>query len=273
MRCLIGYFGLARLPEVTAPAIEAAFIDPLRQAGIPILRAGHFNIPATLDNPRTGERGALAQTDPVGLLRLDLCEQEPQTDAMIAETLSLVRRYPDAFGDGYRSAGNLCHQLRSLDRLWSLLHQFQPQPDDIVVLLRPDLVYLDALNPVRDLGVLIAGQADLIVPGWQSWGGLNDRFAFMTPHAARLYAMRFHLIEDGCAAAGTLHAETFLAFTIAAHRLRVALTNLRGLRLRANGDFARNDLVMLEYQAPADRVITGALKLAPIGNSPAPIEK
>jgi hypothetical protein len=246
MRCLIGYFGLARLLAVTAPTIAAAFIDPLRQACIPILRAGHFNIPAALDNPRTGERGALTQADPADLLGLDVCEQEPQTDAMIAGTLSLVRRYPDAFGDGHRSARNLCHQLRSLDRLWSLLCQFQPQPDDVILLLRPDLVYLDALNPVRDLGVLISDHADLIVPGWQAWGGLNDRFAFMTSYAARRYATRFQMIKDGCAASGTLHAETFLAFTAAAHGLRVAHTSLRGLRLRANGDFARNDLIMLE---------------------------
>lgn len=255
MRCLIGYYGLARLLAVTAPTIAAAFIDPLRQAGIPVLRAGHFNIPAALDNPRTGERGALAQADPAALLGLDVCEQEPQTDAMIAGTLSLVRQYPNSFGDEYRSAGNLCHQLRSLDRLWGLLCRFQPQPDDVVLLLRPDLVYLDALNPVRDLGVLITGQADLIVPGWQSWGGLNDRFAFMTSYAARLYATRFQMIKDGCAAGGTLHAETFLAFTIAAHGLRVAHTHLRGLRLRTNGDFARNDLIMLDGEGVSCRKV------------------
>jgi hypothetical protein len=251
MRCLIGYFGLARLPEVTAPSIEAAFIDPLRQAGIPILRAGHFNVPAALDNPRTGEHGVLVSEDPARLLGLDLCEQEPQSDETIDGTLALVRQYADAFGDGYRSARNLCHQLRSLDRLWGLLEQFQPQSDDIVLLLRPDLVYLDTISPVRDLGGLMAGQADLIVPGWQSWGGLNDRFAFAAPRAARLYATRCRLIADGCLAAGMLHAETFLAFTIATHGLRVARTGLRGLRLRANGDFARNDLIMLEQEVTA----------------------
>jgi hypothetical protein len=127
-----------------------------------------------------------------------------------------------------------------------LLGQFQPQPDDLVLLLRPDLVYLDALNPIRDLGMLIAGQADLIVPAWQSWGGLNDRFTFATPHAAQAYATRYHRIAEGCQASRTLHAETFLGFVVATLGLRVAHTHLRGLRLRANGDFAGNDLVMLE---------------------------
>jgi hypothetical protein len=244
-RCLIGYFGLARLTAATAPAIETSVIAPLREAGFDILRAGHFNRPPVLDNPRSGEHGASPDSDPVQALALDACEQEPQTDAVIADALAIAQRYPDAFDDGYRSLRNLCHQLRSLDRLWSLLTAFRPAPDDIVLLLRPDLLYLDRLDVARDVGVLRAGHADLVVPGWQSWGGLNDRFAFATPHAARIYATRFRLIEDGCNASGTLHAESFLAFIAALHGLRVARTGMRAVRLRANGDIAGNDLRML----------------------------
>lgn len=245
-RCLIGYFGLVRMIAATAPAIETAIIAPLQAAGFTVLRAGHFNRPAMLDNPRSGEFGAVSETDPAGALSLDLCEQEAQSDDAIAEALAIARRCPDAFGDGYRSVGNLCHQLRSLDRLWSLLAAFRPAPGDLVLLLRPDLLYLDRLDPALDLGPLLAGRADLVVPDWQDWGGLNDRFAFATPHAARICATRYRLIRDGCLANGTLHAETFLAFVAVAHGLRVARTKLRALRLRANGTFAGNDLAMLD---------------------------
>jgi hypothetical protein len=245
-RCLIGYFGLARLIAATAPAIETNFIAPLREAGFEILRAGHFNCPPVLDNPRSGEHGPAPESDPARALVLDAWEQEPQTDAAISGALAIAQRYPDAFGDEHRSLRNLCHQLRSLDRLWLLLAAFRPAPDDVVLLLRPDLLYLDRLDVSRDLGVLRGGHADLMVPGWQSWGGLNDRFAFATPHAARIYATRYRLIEEGCRGSGTLHAESFLAFTVAQHRLRVARTGLRAVRLRANGDIAGNDLPMLE---------------------------
>ncbi|HET6606864.1 MAG TPA: hypothetical protein VFG62_09365 [Rhodopila sp.] len=245
-RCLIGYFGLARLIAATAPAIETCFIAPLREAGFEILRAGHFNAPPVLDNPRSGEHGAVPDSDPARALVLDAWEQEPQMDAAITDAFAIARRYPDAFDDDYRSLRNLCHQLRSLNRLWLLLAAFRPAPDDIVLLLRPDLLYLDRLSISLDLGGLLSGQADLVVPGWQSWGGLNDRFAFATPHAARIYTTRYRLIEDGCRARGTLHAESFLAFTAASHGLRVARTGLRGVRLRANGDIAGNDLPMLK---------------------------
>ncbi|HVY13962.1 MAG TPA: hypothetical protein VHB27_01950 [Rhodopila sp.] len=249
MRSLIGYFGLARLAGATAPVIETAIVAPLREAGFEILRAGHFNCPAALDNPRSGERGAIPDADPARLLSLDACEQEVQTDDAIAEAFATARAYPDAFGDGYRSLRNLCHQLRSLDRLWRLLAAFRPGPEDVVLLLRPDLLYLDPLVIGRDLGELLAGGIDLVVPAWQSWGGLNDRFAFATPHAARVYATRYRLIADGCTAMGGLHAERFLAFSAGLHGLRVARTPLRAARLRVNGDIAGNDLRMLDVQA------------------------
>jgi hypothetical protein len=245
MRCLIGYFGLARLTAATAPAIETSIIAPLRQAGFDILRAGHFNRPTALDNPRSGECGAMPEADPERALSLDACLQEAQSDDSIAAALMIARRCPDAFGDGYRSVRNLCHQLYSLDRLWCLLAAFRPAHGDIVLLLRPDLLYLDVLDTARDLVLLQNGHADLVVPAWQSWGGLNDRFAFAMPHAARIYATRYRLIEDGCTALGTLHAETFLGFIAATHRLRVARTSLRAVRLRSNGAIAANDAGML----------------------------
>jgi hypothetical protein len=158
-RCLIGYFGLARLIAATAPAIETNFIAPLREAGFEILRAGHFNCPPVLDNPRSGEHGPAPESDPARALVLDAWEQEPQTDAAISGALAIAQRYPDAFGDEHRSLRNLCHQLRSLDRLWLLLAAFRPAPDDVVLLLRPDLLYLDRLDVSRDLGVLRGGHA------------------------------------------------------------------------------------------------------------------
>lgn len=193
-RCLIGYFGLARLTSATAPAIETNFIAPLQDAGFDILRAGHFNCPPLLDNPRSGEFSITPNSDPAQALVLDAWEQEPQMDAAIADALAIAQRYPDAFDDGYRSLRNLCHQLRSLDRLWSLLAAFRPVPDDVVLLLRPDLLYLDRLDVARDLGVLGAGHADLVVPGWQSWGGPERPLRLR--HPARCTHLRDPLPAD-----------------------------------------------------------------------------
>jgi hypothetical protein len=134
--------------------------------------------------------------------------------------------------------------LRSLARLWSLLQLLDAAEADVVLLLRPDLLYLDSLDPARHLAPVLAGKADLVVPSWQSWGGLNDRFAFCSVRAAKIYATRIQLVSEACREMRGMHAETFLAFIAECYGLRVALTDLRAVRVRANGQVAANDLAM-----------------------------
>ncbi len=92
---------------------------------------------------------------------------------------------------------------------------------------------------------ILERRADLIVPGWQGWGGLNDRFAFCNRRAAEAYATRMRLFVEGCLAHGGMHAERFLQFVARREALRVAHTGLRAVRMRANGGIAANDAVML----------------------------
>ena len=245
MRCLIGFFGITRSLRHTAGSIRAAIVDPLRQAGFTTPLVGHFNLPERLSNPRSGEFEVAPDRAESALLGLDLCWVEPQSDSTISAELAVARAFPDAFEDQYRSLANLCHQLRSLQRLWSLLGLAGVGEDDLVLLLRPDLLYLDRLDPARDLRPLLDGRADLIVPRWQSWGGLNDRFAFCTVRGARVYATRFGLFAEACRELGGMHAETFLGFVASCHRLRVGLTDLRAARVRADGRVAANDAAML----------------------------
>jgi hypothetical protein len=246
MRCLIGFFGITRSLRHTAGAIRTNFYDPLRQAGITTLRAGHFNLPQRITNPRSGEFDIALDRAESASLELDLCWIDPQAGSAIATEFDIARSFPDRFGDQYRSLANLCHQLRSLDRLWSLLQLLGVAADDLVLLLRPDLLYLDRFDPALHLAPLLEGRADLIVPGWQSWGGLNDRFAFCTARSARIYATRLRMFIDACREMGGMHAETFLHFVAVCHRLRVELTDLRAVRVRADGRVAPNDAAMLK---------------------------
>ncbi|MFL5286325.1 MAG: hypothetical protein ACJ8AW_36455 [Rhodopila sp.] len=59
MRCLIGFFGLTRSLRHTVDSIRWAFLDPLRAAGFEVLTAGHFNLPETISNQRSGELALL----------------------------------------------------------------------------------------------------------------------------------------------------------------------------------------------------------------------
>src|SRR5689334_19574172 len=101
------------------------------------MRAGHFNLPDVIDNPRSGEVTIAPDRNEGLLLDLDICWIEPQRHAIICREWEIGRCFPDALGDEYRSLANLCHQLHSLERLWSLLELLGVQPEDAVLLLRP----------------------------------------------------------------------------------------------------------------------------------------
>ena len=132
MRCFIGFFGLTRSLSHTAGAIHTGFYEPLRQAGVKTLRAGHFNLPATITNPRSGEFDIKPDRAESTSLDLDICWVEPQVHATIVAEFEVARAFPDTFGDQYRSLDNLCHQLHSLERLWTMLELIGATETDIV---------------------------------------------------------------------------------------------------------------------------------------------
>src|SRR5215831_5982228 len=93
MRCVIGFFGITRSLQHTAEAIRTGFYQPLENAGSSLLRVGHFNLPETIINPRSGEFGIAADRRESGLLDLDLCWIEPQRYDLIARQLEFARQF------------------------------------------------------------------------------------------------------------------------------------------------------------------------------------
>jgi hypothetical protein len=207
---------------------------------------GHFHLPHSIDNPRSGEVNLPADPHESALLGLDACLMEPQEENLIAESFAAARRFPDILSDDYRSARNLCFQLRSLARLWDIM------ADDVtasaasgetwVAFLRPDLRYIDPfpwqtlLARMRDEG------ADLAVPDWHDWGGLNDRFAVATPRAAAVYARRGVAPGAAMEARQGLHGESLLAHAVRSADLRITPLPVRAVRVRANGLAEPRDL-------------------------------
>lgn len=237
--CFVGFFGITRSLRYTIGSIQRNVLAPLRAVGATVRLHGHFHLPPSIDNPRSGEAGLPTDPTEAALLGLDRCVLDAQDDALIADTMAAVRRHPDVLQDDYRSARNLCFQLRSLDRLWASM------ADDVaassrlfetwVALLRPDLHYLDPFPWHTLLPGMRSENLDLAVPSWHSWGGMNDRFAVATPDAAAIYATRGLAIGTSMAAYGGLHAESLLMHVSNEAGLRVTPLPVRAVRIRANG--------------------------------------
>ena len=109
---------------------------------------------------------------------------------------------------------------------------------DAVAYLRPDLLYVDELDVDR----LLALKRDAVLtPSWQTWHGMNDRFAFAPPLMAARFGNRIALVKR-FVADRPMHSETFARYAMVhVHKASLELTHMRGLRMRANGEIAEND--------------------------------
>jgi hypothetical protein len=260
--CFIGFFGITRALPWTIDSIERCIFAPLHRAGVAQIHAAHFNLPSTLHAPRSGERGIEFELGDIRRLRLDRHVVEPQGEDAIAAPLAAILRVPqkgedDADGATRRNALYQLHSLRGLGRIFA---DMNPLSYDAVLLLRPDLRYLDPL-PVRQLLAQLgrAGgraplqrmvghmhrrfrpPADMVVPAWHKWGGLNDRFAICTPDAAMAYMNRIDSVAAYCAQAGHFQSEHLLAFAMAQAGLRTADTWVRAERVRTGGRVEAKD--------------------------------
>lgn len=242
MRVHLGFFGITRSLRYTAGSIRDQVVQPARDAGLQPVLYGHFHLPEVISNARSGEAGIVPDPGEAALLGLDRCLIEPQRPALVADSLAACRTYPDQFGDGYASVRNLCFQLRSLGRLWSLMAS-EVGDEDWVLFLRPDLLYLDRFDIPHLVAGMDAGGYEMAVPRWHCWGGLNDRFALCNAYAAEAYATRGEHAAACAAQTRGLHPESLVAFAARRAGLHVGLVDLRAVRVRADGSAAARDMV------------------------------
>jgi hypothetical protein len=234
MRVAVIYFGLARSVLLTTDSIRAQVIRPNTAAGVTLRSLASLDLVTQIYNPRAGEIDCILDPAEAFLLEADAYAMVRHDDATISDALAAAQRQLDPYANGWISVRNLLHQLASLRRAWMLLEPLLGKGFDYALFLRPDLLYLDTI----DLTALAAGfeaSNSICVPAWHGWGGLNDRFAFADMAAARHYACRFDKVVEYCAN-WPLHAERFLAHTLAGGECRVGILPARARRVRAHGE-------------------------------------
>ena len=258
-RCIIGFFGVTRGLEWTIDSIERNVYAPLTEAGITQVRLAHFNRPDFIRSPRSEEAQVPFKMGDLHRLELDQMIIEPQIEANISKYVPIIMNLPQKGEEdvGGFTRRNALHQLYSLRRLGVLIENWSSEPYDMIVLLRPDLRYLDPLpvdQILAQINVLrrqdrhsepesyrLNRTADLIVPAWQKHGGLNDRLAIATPAAARIYCGRLDRLALYCAQSPHFQTERFLAYAVSQARLRIRYTRVRAERIRSDGSVKRED--------------------------------
>ena len=232
IRIAICFFGITRSLTHTIASIEENILAPARELGEVRIFA-HFFRQATIDNPRSSEKGALRQ-DEHELLPLDWLQLEEPEICLEQHGFAALKAFGDEWGDDFRSLRNLIHQLHSLQQVTEAAVEWAP---DVIVCARPDLRYMDSLKEVIQAALKQRHKAIAFIPDWQhAIFGLNDRFAVLTRLAAYSYGRRVTLMQEFCATRNTpLHSESLVRFALMKGSVKVSYVPTKAARVRSDG--------------------------------------
>jgi hypothetical protein len=248
VRCLVSFYGLNRSLRWTARSIVKKVLEPLYDANAQVRCIAHFNEPLRIHSEHSAEFNLPVTRRGLHRLPLNayLCEEQEE-DRLPPAVLNCI----DSLSSGPRvepraTMINLLSQLYSLKQVWRLA-QLTRSDHDVFLFLRPDLEYLDRFEVEQIFKPILAGEVDLITASWHQWGGLNDRFAFCSPTGAEIYANRIDEVERFCAVHGYLNAEELLENAARSSGLKLRYTNVRAMRIRADGATLRERFDLSPY--------------------------
>ncbi len=256
-RISVVLFGVPRCSAVTVPSIETQILAPLRRCGV-LSVTYHLFRQQRIDNPRSGEAGDLdpSNYDFLASYRGTL---ETPPDLRGGEDYRALSQRGDRWGNDAATLHNSLCQLHSLASSWEAVQQDDP---DVVVFLRPDLLYHDPIAP--DIVRGVAGQSSTaVVPGWQWHHGCNDRFAICGRLAAEAYATRGRLIGDWLRSCREpFESEALLAFAFRQSGVGVVAMPLRASRVRLGGHVVDEPFTCRCLTSPAVRLRLWRARLA-----------
>lgn len=235
------FFGLTRSLKYTINFIKKNIFEPLTKENISWNGFTHTYDQKKINNPRSGEKNVKinVQKD-LNLLPKNFKIKKTNPEQFLKNiNLNNYLKHGDPWQDKQASMKNLILQLNSLKEVTKMADP-KKNKAKVYIFLRPDLAYLDP-TPTKIIKKCIKNFKKPIVytPDWQKWRGLNDRFVIATKSTALIYGNRFALAKK-YAAKNELHSETFLGSLLKKYNKNGL--EVRAVRVRANGKFAKNDL-------------------------------
>ena len=245
-------YGLNRSLGVTVHSIEKKILQPLRSMAEELHCHAAFNVTASgeFSSKRSGESLSRIADDQQDLLpgfQIQLVDQD-EFDAGfdLAGALAPGDHYQDDGG----SVLNMMRALHALKKCYDSIpaHARESFP---TIFVRPDLDIIDDLG-IEFLLSHSSGNA-IVVPGWQFFGGVNDRFAVAAAgDASAAYANRLDTVFQYLALTGRpFHSESYLFDVLNLKRLKVLpIVQARFVRVRAGQAF-HPETIQLEHLPPA----------------------
>lgn len=248
MRVALCFWGLCRSTHLTIHNLEQTIFSILRNAGIQFDSFVHtYTIRRPYSNPRSGEYELQLRNTNWKLLQPTCVSIENQDDIDSQIGFSNYRSKGNPWADEASQQELPWHTLDNhLRALWSLkqvtgLWLASNVSYDWIIYLRPDVRFGSSFdicwfNHLRSM--------EVGCPDFQQIAGCNDRFAVCRPTIAKVYGNRFDnaLVYSR---QKPLHAETFLADTMAAAGATFVPLDIRFVRIRADGQICPADVNLM----------------------------
>lgn len=236
--------GVNRSLTFTWSSINREIIEPIRQARNWELETyAHFIRPSDhqINNPRSGELGFIERILPGDLQKWTLVET---ADGLVSDhelDASFFFELP-----WHYDSKTIDNHYRYLSALEQSFERFiSHKRFDAVVVCRPDLLIAPGLEIVRNLKLLglvsMIFRDVAIVPSWQDWGGVNDRFALLNERSAQKYLTRIRQSGQLALAGATLNSETYLRNALRG-TLILSRIPTQMIRVRLGNRFEKTDL-------------------------------
>lgn len=237
MRVVLCFFGLLKnLSNEQVQAYRHFVIEPFRSRGIQVVAMMHTHKLSVFTNARNLEMNVrVDQKTSFSKVRrlcpwMIMMRTEP-VDPSPAH-LDLLLRNGDAWRDNPRESLKMF--LRQLDSLGHAARglDVHGREDDLVIMLRPDVLFLEPLNAEAILQQYHANPTMIQTPTWSAYGGVNDRLAIGNRRVLVPYLLRGQRLMEYVEAGHNPHAERFLNFAVPN---TLACITTKFIRIRADG--------------------------------------
>lgn len=229
MKIGIIFFGLPRCTEITLPSIQQFIIEPLAEHELFIESC--FALQDEISSTHSKEQSVLDASN------YDFFKQFPHQFVLPENLLETdlhqtILQFGDRWHDNGLSLKHLMMQLNCIQRAYLKCKQ---QNCDFYIFIRPDLLIHEFI-PMSLFFKQHAFQRSVLVPCWQWYRGVNDRFAVVSKSAADTYGLRYSKIVDYCKYLNRpLHSETFLLYQLVHNDICIKTCTSKMSRVRVNG--------------------------------------
>lgn len=236
--------GVNRSLPFALPSINREIINPIRSAkNLELQTFAYFIAPRGhhINNPRSSESGFIGKSLPEALSQWNHVHTSAET--LLEEAPRRTSFFNLPWHYDLKTVSNLYQYLSALETCFERF--IQDGGFHAVILCRPDLVVFPGLRIVEKLKLMnflsLISRRVAIVPHWQNWGGVNDRFAILSHDAAKGYLTRIRLAaeldSDGDLLNSELLAKEGLSGAIIQNSIRTPM-----VRVRLGNRFEKTDL-------------------------------